>query len=374
MATVPVLGNYEYQFDDGGVVLNPSIAGVAADLPFVDVTDVDGLDSPEYRTSQHDHEGVDGGYTDAEFMKARIITIKGTVFASIDDPETIMDRLKYNFRPTSQERPFYFKHPGKDVRVVFGKSLGVRYSIEQLRRTGQTEVQFLLSCPTPYIYDATLQTWTGQILASNSGFGFNMSFNLSFGGTVANPGVTVYNFGNHRAYPVIIVRGPVVTPVLTESNTGRSVGFNITLTDEQTITIDTRRHSAVLNGAGSIRGLLLPGSKWFYVDPGLSSTITMTGTLAPTGTATGNATSVTPDYLRATTADAADINVGDTCWLQNSAGVNKEQFTVTVISKVPTGGNTDISFTPSASAVTVSGDKLVAGIPTYDISVYNTWY
>jgi phage-related protein len=371
---VPVLNDYEYQFGDVGTVLNPTAAGVAATLPFVDITTVEGLDTPEYRISEHDHEGVDGGYTDAEFLRARVLTMSGTIFADGNDPETILDSLKYDFRPSTVEVPFYFKHPGKPVRVVFAKPLGVRYNVEQLRRIGQTPVQFLMTCPTPYIYDAGINIYSGSVIASNTGFGFDLAFNLSFGGSVVNPGVTVSNFGNHRAYPLITIRGPVTTPTLTESNTGRTISFNTSLLTGDIVYIDTRKHTAVLNGVGSIRGLLLAGSRWFYVDPGQPSTITFTGDLDLTGTATGTGTSATTDYLHTTDADAADINVGDTCWLQNSLSANKEPYTVTVTSKVSAAGNTDIFFSPSATAVTVSGDKLVAGIPTYDVNVYNTWY
>lgn len=371
---VPVLNDYEYQLGDGGTVLNPTAAGVAATLPFVDITQIDGLDSPEYRISEHDHEGVDGGYTDAEFLKARVLTLAGTVYADGSNPEAIMDSLKYDFRPSTTEVPFYFKHPGKPLRVVFVKPLGVRYNVEQLRRIGQTTVQFLMTCPTPYIYDAAISTYTGQIIASYTGFGFNLAFNFGFGGSVITPGVTVNSFGNHRAYPFITIRGPVTTPVLTESNTGRTLSFNVTLGTGDIVYIDTRKHTAVLNGVGSIRGLLLPGSKWFYVDPGQPSTITFTGDLALTGSATATGTAATTDYLHTTDADAADINVGDICWVQNSANANKEPYTVSVTTKTSAAGNTDIYFTPSLTAVTVATDKLVAGIPTYDVSVYNTWY
>src|SRR4051794_34797186 len=121
---IPSLQDYEYQFDDDGMPLNSFDAGVVAELPFVDVTRVAGLDSPEFRQATRDHEGLDGGYVDAEFMTIRNVTIECVLYSDPVDPEALPDLIRYNFRPAKLTRPFYFKHPGKPVRVVFGKALG----------------------------------------------------------------------------------------------------------------------------------------------------------------------------------------------------------------------------------------------------------
>lgn len=76
------------------------------------------------------------------------------------------------------------------------------------------------------------------------------------------------------------------------------------------------------------------------------------------GTATGAGTSLTPNYLIASNADAADISIGDYVRLYNSSGVLKQNTTFTVTSMPVASGFTNITFSPNASANTVSGDVL----------------
>lgn len=271
--TVPPLQDYEYQLEDDGVLLNPSIADYTATLPFIDIDKVSGLDSPEYRLSQRDHEGVDGGYVDAEFLTTRTIVVEGTLYADPNDADTVCDTLRYNYRPMKDTVPFYYKHPNKPVRLIYGKPQGVRYDVERLRSEGKTAIQLTILCPDPYIYDATLQQqFEGRITYQGSGHGFNHGFNLSFGGDVGDPGgLEVFNSGNHIAYPLITIFGPVTNPVISESSSGRHIGLSITLGNGEYVTIDTRRHRVTLNGMVSRRNTVTAGSRWPYVKPGTSS-------------------------------------------------------------------------------------------------------
>jgi hypothetical protein len=271
--TVPALSDYEYQLEDDGIRLNPDAAGYAALLPFVDVDRVSGLDSPEYRLSQRDHEGVDGGYVDAEFVQARTIVIEGTLYADPLDADAVCDSLRYNYRPVKDVLPFYYKHPNKPIRLVYGKPQGVRYDVDNLRREGKTAIQMTILCPDPYIYDAVLQQgFFGRIVYQGSGHGFNHGFNLSFGGDIGDPGgLEVFNGGNRNAYPVITVFGPVTNPVISESSSGRHIGLDLTLGVGEYVEIDTRRHRVTLNGMVSRRNKVTIGSRWPYVKPGASA-------------------------------------------------------------------------------------------------------
>lgn len=375
---VPTLLDYEYQFDDDGTLLNSNNAGVAATLPFFDVSKVSGLDSPEFRTTTRSHEGVDGGYIDAEFMEMRTVIVEGTIYADPADPDEIVDTLRYNFRPSTVERPFYFKHPGKPVRVVFGKGLGARYDVEQLRRWGSTNCQCTIVCPTPYIYDAEPVTDVGDLGGFDSGFGFDLGFDFGFGGAGSNydGGVEVFNAGNHAAYPVITIYGPIATPGLSESSSGKRVQFDLTLTEFDNLEVDFLRHRVTLNGVISQRAKLTTGPRsWWNVPPG-TSTIRLSGSQGSgTGIATAVADSATSDYIEVTDADANDIVVGNRVHLYDTSGALKQNDLFDVTSKSVLGtGNTRIFFTPNADVVPVTTDIIIAGNATFQVVMRSTYY
>lgn len=82
-------------------------------------------------------------------------------------------------------------------------------------------------------------------------------------------------------------------------------------------------------------------------------------TIYSAATATGTGTSVTPDYLVASDADAADINIGDRVHIYDSSGAirfNGAPFTI--VGKPSAFGFTNLTFSPAASASTVSGDVM----------------
>jgi hypothetical protein len=101
--------------------------------------------------------------------------------------------------------------------------------------------------------------------------GFNVSFNLGFGGSIPNQSATVSNNGTHTAFPVITLMGPLVNPVLVDSN-GTTMALTISLSAGDMLVIDCRNKSVVLNGTISRRSSL-SGIQWFSVPAGTSDSI-----------------------------------------------------------------------------------------------------
>jgi hypothetical protein len=149
------LDDYTFQLRDTGTVLNAEVA-----LPFVDIDRVIGLDSAPFRETIRDHEGVDGGFIDAEFEQGREIAIDGMAYADINTIEAFMDTLKGEYGPITTPVPFYFKAPGADERVIFVKPRGVAYDWDAARRKGMTPVQFRMFAEDPRLYDNNLLTVT----------------------------------------------------------------------------------------------------------------------------------------------------------------------------------------------------------------------
>lgn len=180
--------DFTFQLGDSGVTLNTD----ANSLPFVDIETVNGLDNAPYRTTERDHEGVDGGWMDAEYEKGRPVTLEGFVYTDGTTMEGFLDSLKLNFAPSRTLIPFYFKAPGLPERVLFVKPLGCRYDWSTLRRLGYGAIQFQMFAEDPRIYTSTYSTFPiVQTIANSVGRGYNRDYSYGYG--VFEPGPVLNN-------------------------------------------------------------------------------------------------------------------------------------------------------------------------------------
>lgn len=255
-----------FQLSDTGIILNDD---TLSNLPFIDIETVTGLDSAPYRQAKRDHEGVDGGFMDAEFESGRDISLSGIVYANNNPLETFLDSLKANWAPSINPIPLYILTSDTGLRVVFVKPLGCQYDWDALRRTGMTAVTFTAFAEDPRIYSGTLQTTILPIGAFIfTGFSFNLGFSFSFGGvSTTSDGQFINNVGNRPAPVVMTITGPVVNPVILNDTTSSTMQFNITLGVGETLVIDTQYHTVRLNGVTNRRSaLIVPG--WFMLQVG----------------------------------------------------------------------------------------------------------
>jgi hypothetical protein len=260
-----------FQLGDNGVVLNDD---TQLGIPFVDIEVVGGLDSAPFRQTKRDHEGVDGGFMDAEFEQGRDISLSGVVYANGNPMETFLDSLKANWGPSGVLVPLYIFTIETGLRVVFVKPLGCQYDWDALRRTGMAAITFTAYAEDPRIYTGTLITSILPLGATVfSGFGFPLGFPFSFGGvSTTTDGVYVYNNGNRPAPVVMTITGPVINPIIMNDTTNSIMQFNITLSSIDTLTVDTQYHTVRLNGVTNRRSTLItPG--WFMLQPAPTATL-----------------------------------------------------------------------------------------------------
>jgi hypothetical protein len=256
---------FSYRLGDTGVVLNPNDTSV---LPFVDITKVSGLDTPELRSTERDHEGVDGGFLDAEFEKMRTIVLEGQVIGHVDFLETYLDTLKGNWAARRASIPFYFAHPGVAERLVYVKPLGCRYDVDAARRLGTADIQFLCQAEDPRIYDSALQTvQVSQGLPITTGTSYSLGYPFGFGAVVSPEGSTVINGGNRPTPAIITLTGPVTNPVIYNDTYGNEMAFEIVVASGETLVIDLGYRTVKLNGSVSRRSALIEPD-WFMLEPG----------------------------------------------------------------------------------------------------------
>lgn len=258
-----------FQLDTTGVILNDDL--ISPGTPFVDITAVKGLSSAPFRDTRRDHEGVDGGFIDAEFETGREITLEGTIYDNGADLESYLDSLKENYAPSTTPKPFYFITESGQQRLIYVKPLGCEYDWELARRYGSVIASFKMYAEDPRIYDTNLQTVPFTMGATvTTGFGFNMTFNLSFGGVSATPdGQYVTNAGNRPTPAIFTINGPVTMPVIVNDTVGVNLTFDITLGVGEYLTVDTANHTVRLNGTANRRNTLLVPN-WFLLSKGQS--------------------------------------------------------------------------------------------------------
>ena len=261
---MPLITEYTFQLGDTGIVLNDD----AASIPFVDIDRVTGLDSPTFRETMRDHEGVDGGFIDAEFETGREIFLEGTAYCQAGLEEVYMDQLKFNYAPVRTSIPFYLKAPSVDERVIFVKSRGVSYDWSTLRRIGMTRIQFKMFAEDPRLYDNFLQEYIipfgGEI---GTGLGFSFGFPFGFGATVLPNGLTITNVGNRSTPAILTIQGPVVNPQIINDTLSRRLGFIITLGALDTLVVDLGNRTVNLNGNVNRRNTMST-AEWFLISSG----------------------------------------------------------------------------------------------------------
>lgn len=258
--------NWTFRLLDNGAILNDD---AVPGQPFIDIDKVSGLDNAPFRESKRDHEGVDGGFIDAEFETGRDITLSGTVYSNGTPLEPFLDTLKANYAPVSDPVPFYLFDDDTGERVIFVKSRGCRYDWELSRRIGLTPIQFLLYAEDPRIYENFVQTIPFAIGATfTTGMSFNLVFNLSFGGSSTTlDGQFVTNAGNRPAPAIVTFTGPLDTPVLINDTSGDVLQFNIILDVGDTLVVDLANHTVKLNGNTNRRNTLV-APNWFLLPVG----------------------------------------------------------------------------------------------------------
>lgn len=258
------LNDYEFQLGATGVRLNSDSSGI----PFVDITSVQGLDNAPFRETFRDHEGVDGGFLDAEFETGRDIVLEGTVYCSTSSVEPFLDSLKSNFAPVRDPIPFYFKSTGVTERLINVKPRGCSFDWRTAKNLGITPIQFKMYAEDPRIYDSDSSSVSVPFGGpATTGFGFNFGFNLSFGATVPVTGATVVVNGNRPTPAVMTIVGPTVNPRIINVTDSLSLDFIITLGGTDTLAVDLANRTVTLNGLTNARNTLQRPDWWLF-DPG----------------------------------------------------------------------------------------------------------
>jgi hypothetical protein len=160
---------------------------------------------------------------------------------------------------------------------------GLRTTVDPNYTYGYITSQVEFYCPQGIYYDSTLQTGSLSISAA-PGRVYNRTYDLVYGFGSLTTTTNVTNSGWATTYPTITITGPLANIVVGNVTTNEYLRFSGSITNTDTLVIDTYNKLITLNGQ-TARNLLLGTSEWFDAPAGTSQYY-LTGSLGVVGTTT----------------------------------------------------------------------------------------
>lgn len=240
---------------------------------------VEGLETPQIRTSANNYSGRDGGQVSGQYYSPRLITISGFIIGGTCEQHELARRELQNAIPIRQDLPVQITTFSGLVVQTTARVTNITMPI-----TGPKASRFKIDlyASDPNFYMAAEQSV--QIpLEIGGGFILPVILPITF-----DPGsspVIINNTGDVIVYPVITILGETTNPVISKTNTGELVEIDVTTGVSDELVIDMLNRTVVLNG-GSALSLRSADSDWWGLDVGLNYINYESDDLSDTGVAT----------------------------------------------------------------------------------------
>jgi hypothetical protein len=218
-----------------------------------------------------------GGFDGPSFYRPRVITVGGV--ASSPNRATNLrarDIIASICADPAVRYPLVVTEPGRPTRRCM-----VRLSSAAKARDVTDTIMawsLIFVAPDPRRYDDT-ETVVTLGLPPTGGSGATLPFTLPFAISSAGSSssqATVINQGTLATLPLVTFTGPLINPTIANVTAGRTLAFNITLSDGQQLVVDFASRSVLLDGLVSRSYAIAPGAAWWDIPPG-SSDLKFTG-------------------------------------------------------------------------------------------------
>ena len=259
---MPVVTN-SYSFSFAGI----TFGGSGSPYQILSVEGLEGL--PGIRNQDDNRGYADGMFSGRDFLGGRTISITFQTFGvGATSAQTNFNTIQAKLLPqTSGTTPLYFILPPSGEQFVNARVRALRTSVDPNYTYGMITSQVEFFCPDPNYYDSTLQTASLSVSAA-PGRTYDRIYNLVYGFGSSATLTNIVNSGWATTYPTITITGPITNPTLGNVTTGQYLNLSGTITNTDTLVIDTQNKLITLNGA-SARNLLSSGT-WFAAPAGTS--------------------------------------------------------------------------------------------------------
>lgn len=239
----------ELIFADGQVEYNGYLLGDDENTFMVSIQgwdDIPGVDSANsLRPSAH------GGWSGNKYASQRIITWEGR-FAPL--PATWVDELRamrsaLSLPGGATELPIYVR-TRTETLVAFGALVGRALPGDYDYSNYGAKLTLQFECADPRRYSVTEhESIVGLVVPSETGLVYPLVYPLDYGDPLVPSTALLNNDGNVNTPVRVVIRGPIENPSVVNQTTGRRLDFDITITEDDTLTIDTQKGSVLLNDA-----------------------------------------------------------------------------------------------------------------------------
>lgn len=207
--------------------------------------DLPGIDNANtLRPSEH------GAWSGRKLATQRIITWEGRFAPSPETWDSELQRLiAATAVPVATEEYEIAVRLHGDTSVAFGAITGRALPAGREYGYYGANLTIQFTCSDPRKYSTGEHVWTLYLPPFvTSGLSYPLSYDLDYGDSQDFSSATLVNDGNVLTPAVYEFSGEMVNPILINSTTGLRLGFNITLTASDTLTVDTKNGTVLLNG------------------------------------------------------------------------------------------------------------------------------
>jgi hypothetical protein len=229
---------------DGQVEFARTLWGQGTSFRISEITGWESL--PELDNRNSPRPNTHGAYRGRKVAQQRIVGIR-MVVESFSDPEGVQPLVKALRRATRiYEEPIELdlaiRTYGETLRAK-GHVIDREINLDGDWSVGAANAAVLIACSDPRRYDL-----------------YSASASLP-----KDVEVTVENEGDVETHPIIKIPGPSTNPVLTNSTSGKLIGFDLILAGGEELEVDTWAGTARVDGAlvnSSLSGFSLPIEDW----------------------------------------------------------------------------------------------------------------
>lgn len=234
------------------------------------VLSLDGLDDlPEVRSFDDPRAGDHGAYRGTDLAGVRVVTVELDIVATPTVAfSDAVNALQAATVVQSAETPFAWQRPGRPKQQVFARPRRRALPDDLAFQMGFGRATVQLLATDPRVYAQAISTGQTGLPSAAGGRTYPRTYPLTYGAVSSANSILAVNAGNFAALPVLLITGPVDTPTVLHTTSGRFLKFALQLTAGDTLTVDLDAKSVLLNGTASRRTALTADSSWWELAPG----------------------------------------------------------------------------------------------------------
>lgn len=227
-----------------------------------------GLGTPDIRTDDRVRPRRHGLVASDDLLGGRTVTFELQI--SGPNIEAAMTALNAAFAPRDTDVWLELRLSGNPAEYALrGRPRGVEWELSRRYTFGLGDARATFVATDPLKYGPS-QSAAIALPSGTSGIVAPVVAPVVAGASAGGE-ATVANSGTAAVDWVATITGPITTPRLEHVELARRVSFDLTLAAGETLVLDSRTGSALLNGTTPRTSTQQPGSRWWQLPVGTST-------------------------------------------------------------------------------------------------------